>query len=222
MKTRFIKSTLSSLLILLLVVSLTACGDKAEKEFTSLPEIDLDLPTSTSEVDDVYNPDGSLSTETTEPDTTTEPVETESETENNDDDSNNASAERKLALTTNQVNMRKSANGEVLQVLPKGALVTVKDTSDAEWYQIDFGGQDGFIASRYLDTNTTTTEMSLKAKVSAKTLNVRASASSDGEILGSLAENDEVTVIDAQSGWYKINYKDSTGFVSSAYLTFAD
>jgi len=220
MKSNLAKIIPLTLTTLLLVVSLTACGDKVDQESTSLPEIDLDLPTSSTAVDNVYNPDGTQNTEPvdTDPSSETEPS-TESSTE---DGSGDAPSERKLAMTTNQVNMRKSANGDVLTVLPKGALVTVNDTSDSEWYQVSFGDQDGFVSSQYLDMNTTSAEMNLQATVTAKTLNVRSTASSDGSVLGVLSEGSRVTVIDSENGWYKIQYNGSTGFVSASYLAFAE
>ena len=54
-------------------------------------------------------------------------------------------------------------------------------------------------------------------------LNVRSDASTDSTILGKLANNETVTIIDTiQSGgvkWYKIQYAGSNGYVSAEYIT---
>ncbi|WP_055069923.1 SH3 domain-containing protein [Clostridium massiliamazoniense] len=49
--------------------------------------------------------------------------------------------------------------------------------------------------------------------VTSGTLNVRASASDKGEILGTLSYNTEVKIIDQVGNWYKIQYKNGTGYV---------
>lgn len=51
-------------------------------------------------------------------------------------------------------------------------------------------------------------------------VNVRSGPGTDYEKLGALAVNTEVTVTgqDKESGWYQIEYEETVGFVSDAYL----
>ena len=52
-------------------------------------------------------------------------------------------------------------------------------------------------------------------------VNVRSKASQDGEKLGALKANEEVKVTGRckETGWYRISYAGSTGYVSDKYLT---
>lgn len=56
--------------------------------------------------------------------------------------------------------------------------------------------------------------------VSNHSLNVRAGIGTSYDILGTINLNTEVTVTGkADNGWYEINYKDKTGYVSGNYLS---
>ena len=57
--------------------------------------------------------------------------------------------------------------------------------------------------------------------VTARRLNVRAGASANDRILGTLNQGDEVQVIKAaeEKGWYQIRYQDAEAYVSAAYLS---
>lgn len=50
-------------------------------------------------------------------------------------------------------------------------------------------------------------------------LNVRNAPSMDGEIIGQLANGTAVNILGETNGWYQINFGDTTGFVSSSYIS---
>lgn len=52
-------------------------------------------------------------------------------------------------------------------------------------------------------------------------LNVRQSPSSSSAIIGWLAKDSTVTIVETLSGWYKINYKTGYGYVSATYIKTA-
>ena len=208
----------AALLAVLMLLALASCGGNAkDPDSETLPIIDLDLPVSSSSVE-TYDPDGesepATDTETdTETDTATEPA-TEPATESEPTTGEVGS----LAMTTASVNVRKTANGDVLMQLPKGTLVNLLDVSNAEWYQISFNGISGFISSQYLDTKTDAKEMSITGKVTAASLRVRDKAASDGKAVGSLSKDAVCTIVAADNGWYKIKYDGGYGYVSSDYV----
>ena len=196
----------AALLAVLMLLALASCGGNAkDPDSETLPIIDLDLPVSSSSVE-TYDPDGESEPAT---DTETEPA-TESEPTTGEVGS--------LAMTTASVNVRKTANGDVLMQLPKGTLVNLLDVSNAEWYQISFNGISGFISSQYLDTKTAAKEMSITGKVTAASLRVRDKAASDGKAVGSLSKDAVCTIVAADKGWYKIKYDGGYGYVSSDYV----
>lgn len=203
-----LKSTATFLAIIILTALLfTACGGSNEDTSsgtgdTSVPTIDLDLPTSTVTSEDTYDPNSiDLTSDTTDTEATS-----------GDTDSGDK------ALTKSGVNLRKEPDGDVDIVLPKGALVTVLETTDPDWYKVSFNGHTGYVSSSYLDTETTVTEMDLTGTVTTTSLNIRKTAASDGEVLGTLYKDDTCTVVDAADGWYKIEFEDSYGYVSSEYV----
>jgi len=59
----------------------------------------------------------------------------------------------------------------------------------------------------------------VKAEVNASSLNVRAKASTSSKKLGALKKGKTVTISQEKSGWSKIPYGKTNGWVSSKYLT---
>ncbi len=57
-----------------------------------------------------------------------------------------------------------------------------------------------------------------KGIVTASHLNVRSKPSNAGKVYGTLAQNTEITILGEEQGWYKISYKDKTGYVYSRYV----
>ncbi len=53
----------------------------------------------------------------------------------------------------------------------------------------------------------------------SSTLNVRSSASSSSEVLGSLKKGSSVSIVAVSGDWYKIKYNSSYGYVSSKYIS---
>ena len=54
--------------------------------------------------------------------------------------------------------------------------------------------------------------------VTCRTLNVRAGAGTNFEILGTLSRGAEVEILDVLNGWYKIEYLGGEAYVSAAYI----
>ncbi len=76
-------------------------------------------------------------------------------------------------------------------------------------------------ATKKTDKNDfTVEEMTPTTMYATMSLNVRKGPSTDFGKLGALAEGDAVTVVGrASTGWYKIQFKDSEGYVSNVYMT---
>lgn len=50
------------------------------------------------------------------------------------------------------------------------------------------------------------------------TLNIRNRPNTRGEIIGTLNNGDTVSITEAENGWYRIRYGDTTGYVNSRYI----
>ena len=54
--------------------------------------------------------------------------------------------------------------------------------------------------------------------VTADALNIRASASTDSNVVGVVHEGDKVTIKDTNGNWYKISCNGKTGYVWKKYI----
>lgn len=67
--------------------------------------------------------------------------------------------------------------------------------------------------------NTTITELNKTGYVSADGLRVRKEPTTSSDEVDILKKNDQVTITGEVDGWYKITYKETTGYVSSKYIS---
>ena len=65
----------------------------------------------------------------------------------------------------------------------------------------------------------TDTPIETTVMYSTTTLNIRATASTDADIIGTFATGDSVTVISSDGGWSKVDYDGTEAYVSSDYLS---
>lgn len=117
-------------------------------------------------------------------------------------------------VDVDRLNMRSgpSTSYRVLKVLSKGSSVEVISTTN-NWSKIKHSGITGYVLDEYLKSNTTT------KYANTSSVNVRSGPSTSNSILGKLNKNDKVEVISESGSWSKINYKGSTAYVSSQYLS---
>ena len=119
------------------------------------------------------------------------------------------------------LNVRKSTStsSTVLGSLSNGTQVTIVETLNG-WYKISYGSGYGYISSNYVSlSGASTTSSSGYVKTSGSALNVRKSASTSSTVLGSLSNGTQVEIVETLSGWYKIKYGSSYGYVSSSYIS---
>lgn len=68
------------------------------------------------------------------------------------------------------------------------------------------------------DSSTLTSRSATTGTVTADILNVRANPNTSSSIIGTLKQNTKVSIIEMSSGWYKVSYNNSTGWISSDYV----
>jgi uncharacterized protein YgiM (DUF1202 family) len=144
-----------------------------------------------------------------------------------DDDSTNETSTIKYVDANTGLNVRKgpSTSYAVITKLADGTKVTVKSTSNG-WSKITTGNTTGYVSSSYLTSskpstdNDSTNETSTIKYVDANTgLNVRKGPSTSYAVITKLADGTKVTVKSTSNGWSKITTGNTTGYVSSSYLT---
>lgn len=154
-----------------------------------------------------------------------------------------AAATVKKVKATNVVNIR-SSDSETADRLGKaqvGDEFTLLEERGNGWSKITFEGRDAFIKSEYLELaseepaagNTTAQAENTAQTAAAQTassgnggtvtvktsVNVRKSASEDGEKLGLAYEGDKLELVMKQAdGWTRVKYNGQTAFVKSDYV----
>lgn len=133
-----------------------------------------------------------------------------------------------------------SKDGKVLDAYPRGTKVTILKKGDT-WTKVSVHDKEGYMMTCYLayskkeDTKKTgskstdsKSESKKKSGSSSGTemyvmegtkLNLRAEASSDGEIIGSYRAGTKVTVLKKGKIWCQVEVKGKTGYMATEYLT---
>lgn len=136
-----------------------------------------------------------------------------------------AYADVAIAKVQDYVNVRSENNedSEVLGKLYNNSAATVLETTDDGWYKISSGSVTGYVKSEYVvvgDDATVKSAGRRVATVNTETLKVRTSADENSEVLGLVAGEDDLTVIDESTdGWVGVSTEDGTGYVSSDYVS---
>ena len=136
-----------------------------------------------------------------------------------------AYADVAIAKVQDYVNVRAENNedSEVLGKLYNNSAATVLETTDDGWYKISSGSVTGYEKSEYVvvgDDATVKSAGRRVATVNTETLKVRTSADENSEVLGLVAGEDDLTVIDESAdGWVGVSTEDGTGYVSSDYVS---
>ncbi len=150
----------------------------------------------------------------------------------------------RTGITTTKVNLREDANTscDVVKVLSKGAALSVLGEING-FYQVKTGSSVGFAAKDYVllgvsgstdedpdeDANedqddsdsTPSVEETIYSSSLTGTTTVKVNMRRDpeGDVLFTLPSGTYVTLIGERSGWYKVTYNASTGYISKAYVT---
>ena len=145
---------------------------------------------------------------------------------NKTDDNNNNYKEEKLSATgvvNHAVYVRKGANTtfDKLGSLKKNAKVTIVAKTSNNWYKVKFNKGYGYVCGQYINLNKTEDDFKYPATGTVNSaVFVRKGASTSYTKLGKLQKNDKVTILSKTTyGWYKINYKNTTGYVYGQYIT---
>ena len=121
------------------------------------------------------------------------------------------------------LNVRKgpSTSYEVITKLADGTKVNVISTS-GDWSKITTGSITGYVSNKYLSNSdsSSSSETSTTKYVDADVgLNVRKGPGTNYSVITKLADGTKVTVKSTSNGWSKITTGNTTGYVSSSYLT---
>ena len=120
-----------------------------------------------------------------------------------------------------------STSSSVVASLSDGARVTILSRESNGWYRIrTSSGVTGYVSGEYInltdedDSDSPSQSYTGPVKLSSSTsrLNIRSSASTSAGIIGKLNQGAKVTIIGESGDWYRIEYNNTTGYVSKDYI----
>lgn len=112
-----------------------------------------------------------------------------------------------------------SRSGSIVTALEEGTEVHVTgNVLNTEWYECSYKGETVYICDDYLDP-----EFPQIMACTARKLNVRDSASSNGQIIGVMNHGDKVRVSADENDWLKFSLEDGRiGYVSDEYMAVVE
>lgn len=108
----------------------------------------------------------------------------------------------------------------IIKTLKQNQELTFIEKQD-DWYHVQAGDEEGWVASWLTSTKKTESEPSISKTAISQVdhLNLRAEPSVNSAILNQLNTGDEAEVLKEQNGWLQINYNGTTGWISSDYVS---
>ncbi len=131
-----------------------------------------------------------------------------------------------IANVIDYVNIRSTAStdGEVVGRLYANAVATVIGTK-GDWTKVSSGKVEGYISSEYLlfgnDAKALVDENYTKyAKATSSTLNIRSGPGTDYDKISSIAQGDELEVVDELDEWVEVKLDSGSAYVSKDYVDY--
>ena len=130
-----------------------------------------------------------------------------------------------IAKVNNYVNVRSDASeeSEVVGKLYDKSVGTYLSEKDG-WYEINSGNVTGYVKAEFCVTGTDAIELAKKvgtriATVTTTTLKVREEASAESTVLGLVPIEEELSVVEEDNGWIKVDIEEGYGWVSMDYVS---
>lgn len=130
-----------------------------------------------------------------------------------------------IAQVNNYVNVRSDASeeSEVVGKLYDKSVGTYLSEKDG-WYEINSGNVTGYVKAEFCVTGKDAVELAKKvgtriATVTTTTLKVREEASTESAVLGLVPIEEELSVVEENDGWVKVDIEEGYGWVSMDFVS---
>lgn len=150
--------------------------------------------------------------------------ERQAEAEEDEDEDSEISSKVSYTATVNDdgINLRKepSLEAEILTKIPEGELVIIRSVEDEEgWMKVLYYDSEGtkfkgYMLGEYLDINSIG-----MGRSNVPSVIVRESPDNTSTICGVVPKGKKVDVFASREGWYRIEYKDLSGWVQADCIT---
>ena len=118
----------------------------------------------------------------------------------------------------------KSNDKNLIQIIPKGAKVTILSKESDGWYKVKYNGKTGYIMGGHFTDDTSRMGVGATAKVTktmAEDLNMRSSCSkkNSSNIIKVIPKNGKVTILEnCADNWFKVDYKGTVGYIKGGHF----
>jgi len=115
-----------------------------------------------------------------------------------------------------------STSSDIVTVLDEHVAVAILDDSDPDWFKVAYAGKTGYVSADYLRVDKDN-EFETYGIVNGDSVNVRAEATTDSEVLASVSRSTVVTVNGLEDGWYNVTCQYGTeGYIRSDLLDLVE
>jgi len=127
-------------------------------------------------------------------------------------------------VTASSLRLRKEAttSSQILTSAPKGDKVVLLENVGNNWYKVNYDQNIGYMHADYLEIDTVKNIKLGSAVAKECSVNMRAKPTTKSELVHAVPLNGEVEVIGFNEGWYKVEYKNATGYIRSDLMTLVD
>lgn len=125
----------------------------------------------------------------------------------------------KAKITTRLLNVRSQPNAQAAIVgrLPEFAVVKVLEKKD-DYLKIEYNNKEAFISAKFAKIYKEIPHL-YECKILPRLLNVRSMANPTAPVLGQVAQNTIMNVMQESGKYLKVEYKDGFGYISAEYTT---
>lgn len=116
-----------------------------------------------------------------------------------------------------------STESEELDVLNQGDTLEILDSTNEDWYQVSYTGDDGELYTGYVSRELVSAGVTQTATITGGAVELKSDAAAEAETLAQIPDGSTVIILDSSlEGWLQVSYSGQeerlTGYVSSDAL----
>lgn len=127
-------------------------------------------------------------------------------------------------VTASSLNFRAEASTDssILACVSCDSPVIITEKVNDEWYEVLYNGTKGYMNSAYIEFSASLDFEAVCGRISGNGVRLRKDASYEADTITYLYNGERINVTGVSGEWYKVIYKDYTGYVYSDYVTIPE
>lgn len=136
-----------------------------------------------------------------------------------------AATEVTVVLESGSLNLRSEANeaSSIMDRIPNGEKISLLERGEG-WSRVQYQNQTGYVLTKHLEITAQAAQSAAKAVVTlpnqSETLNLRQEPATDAPIVALLTHNTELSVLERQEEWTRVQSMGMTGYVMNTFIRF--